>query len=630
MTIMESANAMNTDFLECNATLNKIDLFAEAAYREYEINLKEIALKVMKESGTEEDYNFLATEAVASYIERAKKVVEKIIDAVKKFIRNCKENLIKMLSSEKAKMAMKKVEEVCETDPNFRSAKVTYQDTDKQVSMLQQGMDRLRKKVAKVKARGVSVDKDFEELEEIVSDTEKKTTAIAVAATITVATAVGLYMACNSPSEIEKILDDNEVSDCEVVFDADNTQTAQTASFYTKVTGFLSKLKKEIASKRVIKNVSLFQGIKKAIAERGKTSRNIEGMAKEFVLEDLDMFKYVAESVEETNDEEPTVESVGVEEGLDLDAYFSEMCDELFTAESEEDDLAILKENSEDFDDEIMSILTESSGEMYLEGANWDLHKKYAADLKTFRKYLSTAKKLYKDSKFDEARTEVNDAIEVLKKNRDTAIDSFDNDTMDKNEVLTTIFGIILRSICLGCKFILLNLFTLRIGDIVFTAAWLAKLVADVKDIINAAEKIKEKGNFDVKDLNLYKNFVEKEYKRMITALETFLTKIDSAQSDIESKTDVKKESVEETNTEEYEEMTAESYLEKLESEVFTESEETDESEEDEDTDTEEVETVESYLEKLESEVLGESTESSEESEVDEIQSLLDEMEALL
>ena len=52
MIIMESAIAMNNDYIECTNALGKIDLFAEAAYKEYEINLKEVALKVLKENGS--------------------------------------------------------------------------------------------------------------------------------------------------------------------------------------------------------------------------------------------------------------------------------------------------------------------------------------------------------------------------------------------------------------------------------------------------------------------------------------------------------------------------------------------------------------------------------------------------
>lgn len=355
MTIMESAIAMNNDYIECTNAIGKIELFAEASYKEYEINLKEVALKVLQENGTEEDFDFLATEAANGYIERAKKAIEKIIEAVKKFIRTCKEKLLNLVTSTKTTAAVDKVEDVCKVNSKLRSTKVEYQNTDKHQGVLQQGIDRIRKRVAKVKAKGVATDEDINEITEIESDTMKKVAAISIVTVVTLGTAIAIFKLCNSKSEVEQELDENAVSDCEIAIRADETKTPVTAAFYTRASGLIAKLKKEKASKKIVKSTSLIDAIKSAISKlKSKTtSENLEDQVNESVLTELQMFSYVAESVEseettnvEVSTETETVEmeSVGVSEGLDLDSYFDNLCGELFadttteSSENEDDD----------------------------------------------------------------------------------------------------------------------------------------------------------------------------------------------------------------------------------------------------------------------------------------------------
>ena len=363
MTIMESAIAMNNDYIDCTNTIGKVELFAEASYKEYEINLKEVALKVLKENGTEEDFDFLATEAANGYIERAKKAIEKIIEAVRKFIASCKEKLIKLVTNETTRMAIEKVDDACASNPKLRTKKVEYQNTDRQVGALQQGIDSVRKRVAKVKAKGRASESDIDALEEIEETTMKKVAAISVVTVATLGTALAVYKECNSRSEIEDILNENALSDCEIMINENNTKNAETAAFYTRSAGLIAKLKKEKATKKIVKSTSLLAAIKKAIS-KSTVSENLEEQVSESVLEDLVMFTYVTESVDEVvehnNDESESetikTESVGVSEGLDLDNYFDTLCDELFTNVTTEstsesiDDIEIVDLNNEQVD----------------------------------------------------------------------------------------------------------------------------------------------------------------------------------------------------------------------------------------------------------------------------------------
>ena len=363
MTIMESAIAMNQDYVECSNAIGKVELFAEASYKEYEINLKEIALKVLKENGTEDDFEFLSTEAANGYIERAKKAIAKIVEAVMKFIRSCKDKLVSFVTKETTRVAVDKVDEACAANPKLRTKKVEYQNTDKQAGILQQGIDRIRKKVSKVKAKGRASEADIDDINEIEYDTMKKVAAVSVVTVVTLGTAVAIFKEFNSKSEIENVLNENAVSECDINLDEMNTKNAETAAFYTKASGVMAKLKKEKATKRVVKSTSLLAAIKKALSGKKVTSENLEGDYQESAIEDLPMFAYVTESTEEVEDvDHIETESVGESEGLDLDMYFESLCDEVFsesTAESTEvEDVEDL-----DIDDDIEEVAAESTEE---------------------------------------------------------------------------------------------------------------------------------------------------------------------------------------------------------------------------------------------------------------------------
>ena len=345
MTIMESAIAMNNDYIECTNTLGKIMLFAEASYKEYEINLKEVALKVIKENGTEDDFDFLATEAANGYIERARKTIEKIVESVKKFVDKCKARLIEMVDSAKTRTAIEKVDAACKKNSKLRSSKVEYQNTDRQIGVIQQGIDAIRKKVSKIKAKGYATEEDGAEIDKIEADTMRKVAAVSVITAVTLGTAVAIYYRCNSKSEIEATLDnDIHIGDVNIDITEDNTKSTVTASVYTKAAGTIAKLQKDKAAKRIIKSTSIIAAIKNAISKaKGKVeSENLE--VQESALEDLPMFSYVVESTEDVVDDNDTIdesevveevetESVGSVEGLDLDEYFSEMCNELFNSD---------------------------------------------------------------------------------------------------------------------------------------------------------------------------------------------------------------------------------------------------------------------------------------------------------
>ena len=338
MTFMESAIAMNADFIECHNDLNKTKLFAEASYNQYEINLKEIALKVFKENGTEDDYNFLATEAAKDYIERAKKSISKVIKTIAKFIKDQIDKLVSLFTSAKTSKALDKLEEACEKNPKLRSKKIEYENTDKKVKALQKGIDDVKKKVAKVEAKGKATEDDLTSLDDIAKETSKKV-AVATALTgVTIGAAIAILKKYKNRSDVESMVGDAENQISEPSANIENTP--ENGQFYAKASVTIATLVKDKVQAIVKAPMIIIDKIRN---NKTEVEESPDAVTESVNFEDLEMFKYTVENcVEETtNDTDETVETestdtLGVVEGLDLDAYFTELCDDLFTEKEDE------------------------------------------------------------------------------------------------------------------------------------------------------------------------------------------------------------------------------------------------------------------------------------------------------
>ena len=373
MTIMESAIEMNNSYVECTNSLNRIGLFSEASHKEYEINLKEIALKVLKENGTEEDFDFLATEAAKDYIKRTRKAIEKCSAAVTKFNTKCKADLLKMVNKDKTKKALEKLEESCNANSKLGNTKVDFNDTDKQVKLLTETLDKIRKRVSKVKAKGVATEDDVKFITEIDSELDGKVNAVPTKTTITLSAAVSKISAMSSKTEIDTVISE-DISDLEVGIDESNTHTPETADFFVRATNTMGKIKKEISTKKVAKITSLISSVTTAVKSLKKETVATES---EMKLEDLKMFAYVTESVEpETTEEVATETEEVVEEatdnlceGLDLDAYFESVCKEVFESAEEETTEVTepVEEPTEEPVEEHVEESTEDLSQTYLE-----------------------------------------------------------------------------------------------------------------------------------------------------------------------------------------------------------------------------------------------------------------------
>ena len=184
--------------------------------------------------------------------------------------------------------------------------------------------------------------------------------------------------------------------------------------------------------------------------------------------------------------------------------------------------------------------------DIYTEGANWDLHKKYRADLKKFKECMQTTKKHLKNGESEKAKKEIDDGIEILKKCQKEALD--DIKEVKDNDIINAICGRWMRAITFTCKAALLVL-TAGVGSAIGgpvgialqVPANVATFASAIKDDILMIKKWINEG-FTIKSLNTYINFVEDSYKKMIDGLEKFRDKIDDAKKENDDMNDMKKE----------------------------------------------------------------------------------------
>ena len=77
MTFMETLDSFEDDIRDADLIFHKINIFVESSFRDLEINQAESELKVLQESGTNEDLSYLYQEAAKDYAEKAKATIKK-------------------------------------------------------------------------------------------------------------------------------------------------------------------------------------------------------------------------------------------------------------------------------------------------------------------------------------------------------------------------------------------------------------------------------------------------------------------------------------------------------------------------------------------------------------------------
>ena len=209
---------------EIDMKLLKLQLFNEAAKREFELNKQQAEIKVLKESGTQSDLNMLYEAAEEGLINKMQRSLKAAIEALKEFIKKIIDKIKSIFQSKQGKETLDKMEDICNKNPNVKNQKIKITDIDKEQKCLQKGIDKLSGIIAKIKG-GHNKDSFDKEIDDVIEETNReraKIIAIGAGITVTVGAAIALIKKYTKTSEdigknaiyaVDKNSELNEIND---------------------------------------------------------------------------------------------------------------------------------------------------------------------------------------------------------------------------------------------------------------------------------------------------------------------------------------------------------------------------------------------------------------------------------
>lgn len=209
---------------EIDMKLLKLQLFNEAAKREFELNKQQAEIKVLKESGTQSDLNMLYEAAEEGLINKMQRSLKAAIEALKEFIKKIIDKIKSIFQSKQGKETLDKMEDICNKNPNVKNRKIEITDIDKEQKCLQKGIDKLSGIIAKIKG-GHNKDSFDKEIDDVIEETNReraKIIAIGAGITVTVGAVIALIKKYTKTSEdigknaiyaVDKNSELNEIND---------------------------------------------------------------------------------------------------------------------------------------------------------------------------------------------------------------------------------------------------------------------------------------------------------------------------------------------------------------------------------------------------------------------------------
>lgn len=258
MTFAEVFESMILDSHICETEINKCDIFAESSFREFHINCMESELKVLTESGTEDDYKFLVEAAEESLFERIKKSIKKAVEALREFIRRTVEKIKGTVAADKAKQALTKLKNLVSENPILKKEKIEMNDLTAEFKAIDKGTHKLNAKLTKIKSGKVN-ERDTEDINEIIEETEKdrkniadKTTAVSISVDSAIDQFEDLVKEANdgaaikeandAASDIEKEIDSGEGKDESVLRNIYKICSAKAALAKSKLSSLVNTI----------------------------------------------------------------------------------------------------------------------------------------------------------------------------------------------------------------------------------------------------------------------------------------------------------------------------------------------------------------------------------------------------
>lgn len=148
---------MNEILREINSAYDintmRINAVVEAANRQREINFHEAELKVMQESGTDDELAMLIEAAESDFVENIQKALDALRQAVIKFFSECRQKLVDLMSKRDDANKLDQLEKRMKLIPLIGKKKVMVEDYDAEVSLAKKHLKDLSGLTAKLRGK---------------------------------------------------------------------------------------------------------------------------------------------------------------------------------------------------------------------------------------------------------------------------------------------------------------------------------------------------------------------------------------------------------------------------------------------------------------------------------------------
>lgn len=242
----------------------RITAVVEAANRQREINFHEAELKVMQESGTDDELTMLLEAAESDFVENIRKALDKLRQAIVEFFSKCRQKLVELMSKRDDQNALDKIKKRLKLLPIIGKKKVMIEDYEEEQKIYEKGMKGMNNLAAKLDG-GQEVTPD--DVSAVINDFDEawdSAIGAANAKTVTVADAINEAQKLiakgsndlkaredDALKAIERAKKEAEKVNANVANQIANgichfTKTAQTG-FHRCVNGIMATIKKSIA-----------------------------------------------------------------------------------------------------------------------------------------------------------------------------------------------------------------------------------------------------------------------------------------------------------------------------------------------------------------------------------------------
>lgn len=148
---------MNEILREINSAYDintmRINAVVEAANRQREINFHEAELKVMQESGTDDELAMLIEAAESDFVENIQKALDALRQAVIKFFSECRQKLVDLMSKRDDANKLDQLEKRMKLIPLIGKKKVMIEDYDAEVALAKKHLKDLAGLTAKLRGK---------------------------------------------------------------------------------------------------------------------------------------------------------------------------------------------------------------------------------------------------------------------------------------------------------------------------------------------------------------------------------------------------------------------------------------------------------------------------------------------